>query len=78
MDQGLFRKHILQIQKVHDIKDDVCAYIQEKTGVTINKEEIMVTQKIVTIQTSSVKRSVLLQKNIKALLQEKGYTTGIK
>lgn len=74
MDEGLFRRHILQIQKVQDTKEEVCAYIQEKTGVEITKEEVSITQKKVTIQTSSVKRSILLQKKLKEILQEKGYT----
>ena len=73
MDQGLFRKHILQIQKVQDVKSELCAYIQEKTGVEIIQEEIIITGKKIIIQTSSVKRSILLQKNIKEILKEKGY-----
>jgi hypothetical protein len=74
MDPGLFAKHFFQIKKAHDIKNEVLVYIQEKTGVELFSEEVMITKKKVTIQTSSVKRMILIQKNIKKLLEEKGYT----
>lgn len=74
MDEKLFRKHILQIQKINDGKDELCEYIKESTGIELLREEIVVVKKTVTIQTSSAKKSILIQKKIKNILQEKGYT----
>ncbi len=74
MDSGLFSKHLFQIKKVHDIKEEVLVLVQERTGIVLQVEEIVVNNKRITIQASSVKRMMLLQKNIKAVLQEKGYT----
>ena len=51
----------------------MCLLIQEITGVILEKEEINISKKNITIQTSSVKRSLLSQKKIKELLKEKGY-----
>lgn len=73
MDEGLFRKHILQIQKVQDNKEQICIHIFESTGVEILKEEIVITKNNIKLQISSVKRSVLVRKNIKEILKEKGY-----
>lgn len=77
MDPGLFSKHLFQIKKAHDTKEKVLILIQEKTGIVMLAEEIIVNNKKITIQTSSVKRMMLLQKNIKAVLQEKGYTVAV-
>jgi hypothetical protein len=73
MDQSLFKKHILQIQKIKDSKEEVCLLIQEVTGVLLEQEEITISKTNITIQTSSVKKSILSQKRIKELLKEKGY-----
>lgn len=77
MDQGLFKKYTVQIQKNINIKEEVLMYIQEKVLVVLEQEEIAISKKNVTIQTSSVKRSLLLQRNIKEKLLEKGYTVKI-
>jgi hypothetical protein len=74
MDQGLFKKHILQIQKNKDSKDEVLLYIQEATGIILKPEEITLSKKNVTVQTSSVKRSQLIQRKTKEILEEKGYS----
>lgn len=73
MDEGLFKKYSIQVQKNKDVKEDLLIYIQEKTALTLTQEEVTISKKVVTIQTSSVKRSLLLQKKIKELLLEKGY-----
>jgi hypothetical protein len=74
MDQGLFKKHILQIQKNKDSKDEVLLYIQEATGIILKPEEITLSKKNVTVQTSSVKRSQLIQRKTKEILEKKGYS----
>lgn len=73
MDQSLFKKHILQIKKIKNSKQEVLLFIQEVTGVILEQEEIIISKKKITIQTSSVKRSYLFKKGIKELLKEKGY-----
>ena len=73
MDQGLFKKHLLTIKTIQDTQEEVCAYIQRETGVLLNKEELHITKKTITLTISSVKRSQLLQKNIKLILEKKGY-----
>jgi hypothetical protein len=74
MDQGLFKKHILTIQALHDTQEEVRLYIQKETGIPLINDELRISKKVVTLQTSSVKRSLLLQKGIKTLLQKKGYS----
>jgi hypothetical protein len=74
MDQGLFKKHFLQIQKNKDSKDEVLLYIQEATGIILKPEEITLSKKNVTVQTSSVKRSQLIQRKTKEILEKKGYS----
>jgi hypothetical protein len=73
MDEGLFKKYSIQVQKNKDVKEDLLVYIQEKTALILTQDEITISKKVVTIQTSSVKRSLLLQKKIKEVLLEKGY-----
>jgi hypothetical protein len=77
MDEGLFKKYGVQIQKNKDVKEDLLMCIQEKTSITLLLDEVSISKKIVNIQTSSVKRSLLLQKNIKEFLLEKGYIVKI-
>lgn len=77
MDQGLFKKHIINLQKIKDEKQEVLNLIKELSGVYLQDNEILVSKKNITIQTSSVKRSFLLQKKVKEFLKEKGYETRI-
>ncbi len=74
MDQSLFRKYSIQIQKAKESKDIIIGLLQKITGITLQQEEISISKKTIHIQTSSVKRSCLQQKNVKELLKEKGYT----
>jgi hypothetical protein len=73
MDQGLFTKHILRIQQQQDSKQEVLDYIKITTGVTLTNTEITITKKTIHFSVSSVKRGLLIQKNIKNILLEKGY-----
>jgi hypothetical protein len=77
MDEGLFKKYSIQVQKNKDVKEELFTYIQEKTSLVLTVDEMSISKKIITIQTSSVKRSLLLQRNIKAVLLEKGYVVKI-
>lgn len=73
MDQSLFKKHILHIKKAKDSKEEVRLLIQEVSGVFLEQEEITISKKNILVQTSSVKRSQLLQRKAKEFLKEKGY-----
>jgi hypothetical protein len=77
MDEGLFKKHILRVQIQKDSKEDILSLVLEKTMLTLSSEEVSLSKKVVTIQTSSVKRSLLLQRKIKEVLLEKGYAVKI-
>jgi hypothetical protein len=77
MDQGLFKKHILTIQKVEDNKQEICSYIKERTGLLIQEKDVLISGKKIVIHVSSVVRSFLIQKNIEGLIQEKGYTLSL-
>lgn len=73
MDEGLFRKHILHIQKQKDSKDELISFVKEKTNITLESQEISLSKNVVIIYTSSVKKSKLIQSKLKEFLGEKGY-----
>jgi hypothetical protein len=73
MDNGLFNKYDTFLQQRENTVQELIIYIQETTGVLLTKEEIVLTKKSVTFQTSSVKKTVLIKKNTKDLLKKKGY-----
>jgi hypothetical protein len=73
MDEGLFKKYSVSIKNQQDSKKEIIEYIKEKTGVVLTSEEVSLSKKEITVFTTSVKKSRLSQKNIKALLEEKGY-----
>ena len=75
MDEGLFKKHIIRIQKQKNSKKELILYIQEKTGIQLDEKMVSISKNKVTLQTSSVTRQKLFQKDIIKLLQEKGYQT---
>lgn len=74
MDEGLFKKHIQHVLSRIDAKQKIILAILEKTGVKIEESEIMLSKKTVILSTSSVKKSALLQKGSKELLNTLGYT----
>lgn len=74
MNEGLFKKHIQQILLRTNIKQQIILSLKEKTGIEIDEEEITLSNKKITLSTSSVKKTVLLKKGIKEVLQTLGYT----
>ncbi len=74
MDEGLFARHALQIGKQRDAKGELISSIKETTGISVEESEIVISKKQVTLHVSSVKKSKLLQKNLKGLLEAQGYT----
>jgi Zn-dependent M16 (insulinase) family peptidase len=73
MDLNLFAKHIKQINKNKTEKEKILNYIQKKTGVILEESNITIKQKKITLNTSSVIYSKLIQKNIQGLLEEIGF-----
>jgi hypothetical protein len=77
MEESLFSKHILQIKKQKNKKEEVINFIKEKTGIFLQSEDITITKKNITFSTSSVVKQKLHQKNIQTILLEHGYTSKI-
>ncbi|MBP6888189.1 MAG: hypothetical protein KBC21_00655 [Candidatus Pacebacteria bacterium] len=73
MDGNLFKKYENSIKKNKNNKESILLYIQEKTGVILNEKEITIINKKIKITTSSTQRSILLTRNIKEIILEKGY-----
>lgn len=74
MDGSLFKKYEQRIQKNKTEKEELLRYIEEKTKVALLEGEISLTNKKITIQTSSTKKAFLQKGNISSWLKEKGYT----
>lgn len=75
MDSSLFVKHLLQIKKQKNSKEEVLNYIKEITGIELEEEMIIISKKQITFTVSSVLKQKLHQKNINKVLEEKGYQT---
>lgn len=73
MDQGLFAKHIRNIEERTSAKQIIIENIFEKTGVRLEEPELVLTKKNVTLSTSSVKKTALIQKGGKEILSSLGY-----
>lgn len=77
MDTGLFKKYNKQIDSQKNSKKEIREYIQEHTGIELSEEVISISKKKITLTISSVQKSKLLQKKVKELLIQKGYTLTI-
>lgn len=73
MDQGLFSKHIKKFQEILDNKNYIIKIIKEYTGVILNENEVTISKKEIIINTTSVKKNILVQKNYKDILNKKGF-----
>lgn len=73
MDESLFIKHLVQIKKQKNSKEEVINYIKEKTGIELEELNITVSKKQITFNISSTIKQKLHQKNINKVLEEKGY-----
>jgi hypothetical protein len=77
MDKGLFAKHINSLLTRSNTKQEIISLLLEKTGIHIEDSEISLSKKVVSLSTSSVKKTALLQKGCKDVLQGLGYTLTI-
>lgn len=73
MNEGLFEKYSKVLKQKQSEKEEVITILKEITGIDFIQEEIVVQKKTISFHTSSVKKSIVLQKNIQSKLQEKGY-----
>lgn len=73
MDTNLLKKYEILISKNKQEKEELISYIKDKTTILLKEKEIILEGKKISIQTSSLKKSILFKNNIKNLLQEKGY-----
>lgn len=74
MDEGLFQKYNNQINKQKNEKSEIVFLIKEKTGIELDEKSITVSKKEIKINTTSVLKQKLFQKNITDYLKQKGYT----
>jgi lactam utilization protein B len=74
MNEGLFEKYRKVIQKKKNEKQEVIDMLQELTGIEFTEQELQIEKKVISFHVSSVKKSIVLQKNIQSGLKEKGYT----
>lgn len=73
MEQGLFSKYIRNIKERGNNKQEIITSIAETTGVLLDESEISISKKKISISTSSVKKTVILQKKGKEVLESLGY-----
>ena len=73
MEQGLFSKYIRNIKERENNKQEIITSIAETTGVLLDESEISISKKKISISTSSVKKTVILQKKGKEVLESLGY-----
>jgi lactam utilization protein B len=73
MNEGLFEKYKKVLTQKNNEKQEVIRLLQEISGIVFKEDEIVIEKKSIYFHTSSVKKSILLQKSIQSQLIEKGY-----
>lgn len=73
MNEGLFEKYRKVLVQKQSEKQEVLILLKEILGIDFKEEEISVQKKLISFHISSVKKNILIQKNIKTKLEEKGY-----
>lgn len=74
MDEGLFARHAAHLCKRKDVKAEIIGLVKKETGIVLQEDEFSISKKHITLYLSSVKKSTLVRKNVKALLESRGYT----
>jgi len=74
MNEGLFEKYKKVLTQKKSEKQEILFLLKEISGIDFKEEELVIEKKKIAFHTSSVKKSIILQKNIQSKLQEKGYT----
>ncbi len=73
MNEGLFDKYKKVLTQKKNEKQEVITLLQEITGIGFKEDELVIEKKTISFHISSVKKTIILQKNIQSRLQEKGY-----
>lgn len=74
MNEDLFKKYSIQIDKQKKNKQEIIKDIEELSGISLNENDFSVQNKKITFTVSSVLRSKLQNKKITEFLQRKGFT----
>ncbi len=74
MDESFFIKHLIEIKKRKNNKEEILLHIKEKTGLELHEAMFSLSKKEITLNVSSVMKQKLYQKNIVAVVGEKGFT----
>ena len=74
MDESFFTKHLIEIKRRKNNKEEILLHIKEKTGIELDEDMFSLSKKDITLHVSSVMKQKLHQKNITSVLQEKGFT----
>lgn len=73
MDNSLFTKYKQVVEKRDEDKEKIINFVKEKTGVVLNYSEIVIDDKKITLNISSIKKSILFKSKIGELLKELGF-----
>lgn len=73
MEKNLFIKHFLVVEKQKINKENIINIIKEESGIILNEDDFILLKKEITLQLTSVKRSMIMQKKVIEALKEKGY-----
>lgn len=73
MEKGLFEKYSKVLHQQSSQKKEIIDFIQITCGAIFYEEEIVIQKKKISFQTSSVKKTILQNKNITEFLIKKGY-----
>ncbi len=78
MNEGLFSKYTKVLQEKKSEKEEALRILTTITGISFNENEIAVKNKVISFTTSSVKKSIIIQKNIQDAIKEQGYSIKIR
>ena len=74
MNEGLFEKYSQVLVQKNIEKKEVLDFLKKISGIDFKENEIVIDNKKISFHTTSVKKSIINQKNINKQLQEKGYS----
>ena len=73
MDKELFEKYTKQLHNQLIQKKEIITILEEETGVIFTEEEFTLQKNKIIFHTSSVKKTILYNKDIKKIFIKKGY-----
>jgi hypothetical protein len=73
MNEGLFEKYKRFIIQKQSEKQRVIEILKEISGIDFKEDELVIEKKVISFHVSSVKKSIVLQKNIQIKIEENGF-----